>query len=247
MDVFRGISLAVVRDMPRLPRSLLLEPGLSLHKVWRGHNREWNLSEPTEKLTYLSMLNEEIVKQWSQLRALCLMSNHSHEVYSLDNVEEFSVFMRRHHGRYGQFFNKRHNRCGQVAQDRPKTPAIQDEDQEMRVTFYVHANPLRARMVKDANQYPWSTHRLYAFGKRAIWMKNVRFPKWYMELGRTWDMRQGQYRKLFDAFLRTEGFIKQNFSQYGIGDLRWCSRRRCGILELIKKKREAASKNHSPP
>jgi REP element-mobilizing transposase RayT len=227
--------------MPRLPRDLLLDCGLSFHKVWRGHNREWNLSEPDEKRVYLHMLNEEFSKQKNPLHVVCLMSNHSHEIYSLENLREFSCFMRRHHGRYGQFFNKRHHRCGKVAQDRPKTIAIENDSHEMTTTFYVHANPLRAKIVRDAKDYRWSTHRLYAFGKRAPWMRQVRFPAWYMNLAKTREERQKKYRQLFDAYLRQFGLIKQTFSIYGIGDLRWRSARRAPILEFLRQKAKAAS------
>ncbi len=197
-----------------------------------------------EKQTYLRMLNEEFVKQANHFHAVCVMSNHSHEIYSLEHIQSFSCFMRRHHGRYGQYFNKKHRRCGKVAQDRPKTIAIEDEFNEMTTTFYVHANPLRARIVCDAKDYPWSTHRLYAFGRRASWMTHVRLPKWYMDLGRTMEERQKKYRQFFDAYLREQGLIKQVFSIYGIGDPRWRSARRETILGVL---REKAKKAQSPP
>jgi putative transposase len=229
--------------MARVPRHLVAEVGLPLHKIWRSHNREWNLGSPEEKLVYLSMLNDEIVKQETPLRALCLMSSHSHEIYALRDVPTFSHFMRCHHGRYGQFFNKKHGRCGKVAQDRPKTYAIGDDGHEMAVTFYVHANPVRAGIVRDAKDYLWSTHRLYAYGKRFTWTKNIRFPSWYMDLARTWPERQKKYRRLFDAYLRERGLIKQAFSLYGIGDFRWRSDRRAAILKKLK----ALTVQTSPP
>jgi len=226
--------------MPRLPRKWILEEGLALHKVWRGHNREWNLKTDCEKLKYLSVLNEELAKQDNPLNGLSLMNNHSHEQYSLVELESFSNFMRRHHGRYGQYFNRIHGRKGKVAQDRPFTSPIEDDAHEMETLFYIHANPLRAKMVKDAKDYRWSTHRLYAFGLREGWMKQVRFPGWYMRLGPTMKMRQKKYRKLFDAFLRTYGLIRQDYTTYGIGCLAWVLARRESILERVRQ-------SHGPP
>jgi len=222
--------------MARMPRHLVLENGLAFHKVWRGHNREWNLGEKDEKLAYLGFLNDELVKQRSSLHALCLMSNHTHEVYTLDQIQEFSSFMRRHHGRYGQFFNKKHRRSGKVAEDRPHTSAIESEGFEMTIVFYIHANPVRAGMVKDAKDYVWSTHQLYAFGRKVPWMKNIKFPDWYMNLGRTMKERQKKYRELFDAYLREYGLRKQHFTVYGVGDLRWRRARRMAILAFMKER-----------
>jgi len=220
--------------MPRLPRKWILHEGLSLHKVWRGHNREWNLKLPFEKRAYLKFLEEELQKQTNPFHAYCLMSNHAHEIYGLENLRAFSEFMRRHHTRYGILFNRTHKRRGKVAQDRPFTAAIEDDLREMETTFYIHANPLRAGMVKDAKDYAWSTHSLYAFGKRANWMKAVTFPSWYLNLGKTWKERQRKYRQLFDAYLRDQGLIRRNFSVYGIGSWMWQHERREAILGMLK-------------
>ena len=230
-------------DMPRLPRKWILEEGLSLHKVWRGHNREWNLKTPQEKLKYLDLLNEELAKHANPLHALTLMSNHSHEIYSLADLPSFSNFMRQHHGRYGQFFNRRHGRKGKVAQDRPFTSAIEDDAHDMETVFYIHANPLRAKMVKDAKNYLWSTHRLYAFGLRVPWMKHITFPQWYMNLGSTMKERQRRYRILFDAYLREKGLIRQTYSVYGIGTFLWVMNRRRQILDRL----QAARQGIGPP
>jgi len=147
--------------------------------------------------------------------------------------------MRRHHARYGQFFNKKHKRCGKVAQDRPHTSAIQNDEYEMIVIFYIHANPVRAGIVNDAKKYVWSTHNLYAFGKRAEWMKNIQFPIWYLNLGKTMKERQKKYRELFDAYLKEQGLRKQTFSFYGIGNLSWRRERRTEILAFTRSRARA--------
>ena len=91
------------------------------------------------------------------LYAVTLMSNHGHEVYGIGDRELFSRQMRRHHGRYGQDFNRVYGRSGKVAEDRPKTCLLENEHFEMRVTFYIHANPLRAGMVWCAIKFEfWS-------------------------------------------------------------------------------------------
>ena len=235
--------------MPRVPRKYLLSPGLALHKTWRGHNKEFNLNSESEKQSYLKFMHQEIQKQSNPIHAICLMSNHSHEIYTLGHhpgdLIELCNFFRRHHSRYGQFFNKKHNRCGKVAQDRPFTGSIEPDDySEMEVTFYVHANPLRAGLCKDAKDYLYSTHKLYAFGTREPWMKHITFPSWYMKLGKTMKLRQKRYRQLFDAYLRERGYIKIQHSHYGYGSLLWKLQRREGILGMLK---SSANSNAPPP
>jgi putative transposase len=192
--------------MARVPRYLTVRKGFSVHKIWRGHNREFNLGTDSDKAAYLAFMNEDLEskdsKPGSWLEALTLMGNHTHEKDHVTDQKRFSDHMRRHHSRYGAYFNRKYKRCGKVAQDRPKTCLIGSVWHEMMVTFYIHANPLRARLVRDLKNYRWSTHRLYAFGLYEDWMRNIVLPQWYMNLGKTMKQRQKKYRSLFQKYLK---------------------------------------------
>lgn len=222
--------------MPRIPRGWIIQEEAPFHKIWRGHNKEWNLGSDVEKTKYLSLLTEEKAKDVNPLHALCLMSNHTHEVYTLKNLSSFSNFMRRHHSRYGMYFNRKHKRCGKVAQDRPLTSQIQDEEYEMRVVLYIHANPVRAGICNDAKDYVWSTHTLYAYGKKPKWMKGMPFvfPDWYMALGETMQQRQKVYRQIFDRYLMEYGLRKVPTSVYGTGTYLWEAKRKKEISVKFK-------------
>jgi putative transposase len=228
--------------MPRIPRNIIIAEGYQVHKIWRGHNREWNLETNDEKEAYFNHLNEYLKKQSNELNAFCPMSNHSHEQYDIKNRQEFSNLMRNHHSKYGMFFNRKHNRQGKVAYERPKTCLIESDDYSMTATFYIHANPVRANITKNAANYRWSTHRLYAFGTRDKINKYVKFPAWYMNLGKTPQERQRKYRKLFDAYLREYGLIKHDFlNGYFYGSYGWVEAGKETIKEWIK------SRSDSPP
>ena len=197
--------------MARIPRYLTLDNDRQTHKIWRGHNKDWNIATFDEKAAYMEFLNKLLVKQKNDLNAYGLMSNHTHELYDIVDRVDFSRLMRDHHSRYGMFFNKKRQRCGPVAYDRPKTCLIESDEYSMRATFYIHANPIRAGITRNAANYKWSTHKLYAFGDRDEFNKNVKFPGWYMELGATWEDRRRVYRQLFDLYLKEEGLIRQGF------------------------------------
>ncbi len=201
--------------MARVPRKLCIIENFSVHKVWRGHNKEFNLGTASQKEKYLEYLNDDIeserFKNACELQALTLMGNHTHEVDKILSQKLFSEHMRRHHSRYGMYFNRSNDRCGKVAQDRPHTCVLEDSEHEMLTVFYVHANPIRANIVGDARNYYYSTHNLYAFGKRKPWMKHVVLPAWYMALGKNMTERQKRYRELFAKYLRDYGLYKRNF------------------------------------
>lgn len=230
--------------MARLPRSFTVRPHHAVHKVWRGHNREWNLETDDQKQAYLEFLNLDVesekYKQGSTVNAITLMSNHSHEVFEVTVPTLFSNHMRRHHARYGAHFNRQKNRCGKVAQDRPHTTLLESEHQEMETVFYVHANPIRAKIVGDARNYFWSTHRLYAFGKRESWMRNVKLPAWYQKLGNTTALRQKAYRSLFARYLREKGRTRQkSMRSRFFGSAVWCHQNEVLVAQWRQ--------DHSPP
>lgn len=172
-------------------------------------------------------MNEDLestkYQQGSELEAVTLMSNHAHEKHRVTNPCLFSNHMRRHHARYGMYFNRKRGRCGKVAQQRPHTTLLENEKYEMEATFYIHANPLRAKMIRDMRNYYWSTHVLYAFGKRHPWMRNVKLPSWYLKLGNTPKERQRNYRWFFAHYLRRNGLTKKTvFKRYFYGSSNWC-------------------------
>ena len=228
--------------MPRIPRCFTLDNDHQTHKMWSSHDKDWNISTFEEKAAYMDSLNKFLKKQSNELNVFTLMSNHTHEIYDILNKEEFSNLMRNHHSRYGMWFNRKHQRRGKVAYERPKTCLIEDDEYSMRATFYIHANPVRAGITKNAASYRWSTHNLYAFGKRDEFTKNVRFPGWYMELGGTWEDRQRKYRQLFDFYLEEEGLIKQEFLQKRFfGSMLWTTDHAKEVSDWLK------SRSGDPP
>ena len=199
--------------MCSLARRDILKDGTLIHKTWRGHNGEWIFKGDDEKLSYLYHLNKTILKAGADLHALCVMSNHSHEIYFVKNQAEFSGFIRKHHSSFGMYYNRKSNRRGPVSESRPNTDIIRDDIHEIISVLYIHANPLRAGIVKTRDElksYEWSTHLLYGYGIYMDWMKTITMPQWYLNLGATDAERQNYYLYLFDQFLEMseEKFIE---------------------------------------
>jgi putative transposase len=213
--------------MARIPRGFTVRAGFSTHKVWRGHNREWNLETAEQKERYLQFMNDDLESEkyenGSVVEALTIMSNHTHELSAIKEPTLYSNHMRRHHSRYGRFFNDTKERCGKIAQDRPHTTLIGDDHHRMLCTFYIHANPHRANL-PDAERYEYSTHKLYAYGKSSNWMRTIKLPGWYRRLGKNLAERQKKYRKLFAQYLKQYGKTKLSFLKARFyGPLPWAT------------------------
>ncbi len=159
-----------------------------------------------------------------KLYSYCLMDNHAHMQMSYDEDSSYlSSFMRVSHARFGYTFNKISKRSGKVANERPKTPLIENSEHCMRVHFYIEANPVRANMVtlEKLKFYKYSSYRFFAHGIRDAWTSLLTLPDWYLALGKTKAVRQSKYRKLFLKYLSSELFgSKWMYAKY-IGGPVW--------------------------
>ena len=63
---------------------------------------------------------------------------------------------------------------------------------------YIERNPVRARLVKDAGDYPHSSYRHYAYGEEDLL---VEVDPYYVDLGRDPEERQKEYRE----FVKLDG------------------------------------------
>jgi putative transposase len=197
----------------RVPRCLYVGPFTSVHKIWRCHDREFLLKDPKDKLAYLQAIHDDYLKRCSNsdfsLQAYNVMSNHVHEkTFIKASLAAFSRHMQRAHGIFGLRFNQRHKRLGKVAHDRPRTLCIENAEAEMRCTFYIDCNPVRAGLIKHPTDVRWknfSSCGYYALGRKNRFDEMLELPDWYLALGKTARQRQRKYRSLLDRYLIEHG------------------------------------------
>jgi putative transposase len=90
--------------------------------------------------------------------AYCLMSNHYHLLIETPDAN-LSKGMRQLNGVYSQSFNRRHGRVGHVFQGRYKAIHVDREEYLLELARYIVLNPVRAKMVRSAKDWPWSSYR----------------------------------------------------------------------------------------
>ena len=85
------------------------------------------------------------------------MDNHYHIV--IETIEgNLSQGMRQLNGVYTQTSNRRHHRVGHVFQGRYKAILIEKESYLLELCRYVVLNPIRANMINDVADWPWSSY-----------------------------------------------------------------------------------------
>lgn len=66
---------------------------------------------------------------------------------------------------YTQYFNRAHQKVGHLFQGRYKAIICQKEEYLLELVRYVHLNPVRSKLVRRPEHYPYSGHRSYLEGE----------------------------------------------------------------------------------
>ena len=131
------------------------------HVTQRGYNEEVVFPTDHDKSFYLDSLRFQCSKHKVRILGYCLMTNHIHMIIIPSKEDSLALVMRRTQGKYSQYLNASRNRRGHVWQDRFFSCALGDSHL-IHALRYVDRNPVRAGMVKDALDYPWSSARAHA-------------------------------------------------------------------------------------
>jgi len=177
--------------MARLPR--LTVPGYPHHIIQRGNNRQAIFSSAADYRMLLDLLDENAQKFGVALHAYVLMSNHFHLLATPTSADGLPQMMQAVGRRYVRYFNDSQGRSGTLWEGRYRSTLIETERYLLACMVYIDLNPVRAGIVKEVADYPWSSHGHYA-GLRTD--KLVTPHPLFWELGNTPFAREAAYVEL---------------------------------------------------
>lgn len=144
--------------MPRTARSIS-ESGF-LHIMIRGLNKQLIFHENNDYEYFIYLMNKTKEKCDVSLHAYCLLPNHAHILLrSLD--KQPGKYIQHIGTSYAQHYNKVNERVGHLFQDRYKSEMINTDEYFMAALRYIHYNPVKAGLVKQPEQYSWSSYPEY--------------------------------------------------------------------------------------
>ena len=166
-------------------------PDAVYHVASRGNNRQDIFLDDHDRHTCLTLLEEAHPRFQLHLFAFCLMTNHYH-LFLRTPQANLAAFMHWFNGTYTARFNRRHHRLGHLLQGRYKAVLVTDQSHWLHLSMYLHLNPVRAKLVEDPADYPWSSFRDYTRPRsRFGWLK----PEAVLaEYGRTEAEQRRRYR-----------------------------------------------------
>ena len=152
--------------MPRIARASV--GGICYHVINRGNARAVVFQENADYNAFVKLLAGACERVPMRVLAYCLMPNHFHLVLWPKADGELSRFMqwlltahvRRHH--------RVHHSSGHLWQGRFKAFPIQQDEHLLSVLRYVERNALRAKLVRRAENWRWSSLNQHRTGAEPV-------------------------------------------------------------------------------
>jgi putative transposase len=147
--------------MPRQAR--IRVAGGAYHVYTRGNRRQLIFADEDDYRFFLVLLTRTVRRFGWRVHAYCLMPNHLHLLVQTPE-QNLSEGMHWLLGFYAQSFNHRHGLDGHVFQGRFGSRIVETEAYLTGLIEYIVFNPVRAGLVLDPADWPWSSYRAMVAG-----------------------------------------------------------------------------------
>ena len=142
--------------MPRQRRVVLA--GHPHHVTQRGNNRRPVFFSDRDRDVYLSLLKEYSLKYEVGILGYCLMPNHVHVIAVPSQPAGLAKAFGRAHNDYARWLHIKRRESGHLWQNRFFSCPL-DAPYTWAALAYVERNPVRAGLVSDCEEWPWSSAR----------------------------------------------------------------------------------------
>jgi REP element-mobilizing transposase RayT len=145
-----------------MPRTARVEAaGVIHHVTGRSAGELQVFQEARDCRRFLGLLEQSTAECGWVVYAYCLMPNHVHLLLQTPEPN-LGLGMRPVMGRFAQELNRRRSRHGAIWGERFHSRLVASERHALRSAAYIVLNPVRARLVRTAAEWPWSSFRATA-------------------------------------------------------------------------------------
>lgn len=144
--------------MPRPPR--LHFPGAFYHVILRGNHREALFDQASDRQQLNDIVGDVLGRTGARIHAFCWMTNHLHALMQVADLP-LGETMQRIAVRYSRFRHRSLSTTGHLFERRYKAKLVDVDAYFLRLLRYIHLNPVKAHIVSDPADYPWSSHLAY--------------------------------------------------------------------------------------
>jgi putative transposase len=143
--------------MPRAARASI--GGICYHVLNRGNARRRVFYKNADYQAFLKAMAHACVEVPMRVLGFCLMPNHFHLVLWPINDGDLSSWMHWLQNTHVRRYHKHYHGSGHIWQGRFKSFPIGEDDHLLTVLRYAERNPLRANLVRRAEEWEWSSAR----------------------------------------------------------------------------------------
>jgi putative transposase len=143
--------------MPRTARASV--GGLCYHVINRGNARQDVFGKDGDFQAFLKAMAHACIEIPMPVLGFCLLRNHFHLVVRPKEDGDLGRWMHWVLNTHVRRYHQHYHSSGHVWQGRFKAFAIAEDEHLLTVLRYVEGNPVRAGLVKRAEQWPWSSAR----------------------------------------------------------------------------------------
>ena len=140
-------------------------PGALYHIMSHGNGNQDIFLCDKDRSLFLSLLEDLSDRFNLEIYAYVLMSNHYHLLLKTADAN-LSKAMQWFGTTYTRQFNLNNHTGGHLFQGRYKSIIVQNDAYLLRLSCYIHRNPLRAGIVERIANYKWSSYLYYAYKKK---------------------------------------------------------------------------------
>ena len=181
--------------MPRGKR--LIVPNCPHHIVQRGHDRKAVFVCDDDYQHYVNTLVETKEELGLAVYSYCLMTNHVHLIVDpLDQPENLSALMKKLSSKQTRYTNRLEGRSGTLWESRFKSSPVETDAYLLQCSRYVELNPVKAKMVKHAEAWKWSSYAAKVGLCSIGWLD---FDTCYLGLSESETDRQTNYRQFVEG------------------------------------------------
>ena len=202
--------------MARLPR--LTVTHYPHHVILRGNDRQAIFRDDDDRQAMLGLLAEQARAHQVEVHAYVLMTNHLHLLLTPRREQGVPLMMQAVGRGYVRRFNQKHGRSGTLWEGRYRSTLIQGERYLLACMVYIDLNPVRAGMVAQAIDHPWSSHAHYVGARQD---KLITPHALYWALGNTPFAREAAYAELVQAGVAADhqgALTDATLSGWALGD-----------------------------
>jgi len=185
-------------------------PGAIHHIISRCNNEKHLFLRNEDFNMYLKMIAKHKKDFKFKLYHYGLLHNHTHLQMEIGKKVSVSEIMQRINGEFASWYNYKHGRKGHFWQGRFKSTLIEDENYFIRCGVYIELNAVRAGLVRNPQQWKYSSTRLYIEGERN---NLVDISSVYLSLGRNEKERKEEYKRMLYSELTRTNAIKRAISK----------------------------------